>query len=68
LRATTIEATSKRWKLISLVSGLAAVLGILLYVVGLTQQSFLAIFGLIIFGLSFIGAVVGQVGAWWENK
>jgi uncharacterized membrane protein YvbJ len=67
-----IEGTKKKWKLIILLSVIFLIIGVILFFKGLSSEgdSHYTVMGIgiDIALLSFIGLIIGKVGAWWSNR
>jgi uncharacterized membrane protein YvbJ len=67
----TIEQTSKKWKWVKLVSAIFIIIGLFLFLSGLSNGGFensKTGLGFFIAFVSFIGLLVGKFGAWWTNR
>lgn len=58
----TIELTSKKWKIVKLISWVGFFMGLVL--LGNKSKEI----GSIVLVLSLIGIFVGKAGAWWSNR
>jgi len=70
-KITTIELTSKRWKIVKLVGWVMFIGGGVLFIGGLGNGGFQNAqtgMGFTLAFLGFIVLVVGKFGAWWTNK
>jgi FtsH-binding integral membrane protein len=66
---TTIELTSKKFKLIALLSGLAIFFGLVLIAIGAgITSSNVSVIGILIFGGGSISYIVNRVKIWWHHK
>ena len=68
---TTVQLTSKRWKVVKLVGWVLFIVGGLLFLSGYGNGGFQNTQTGLGFSLTFIGVVillVGKLGAWWTNK
>jgi len=67
----TIEQTTKKWKVIKLVSVTFIIIGLFLFFTGLQDggfENFKTGLGFTVAFLSFIGLLIGKFGAWWTNR
>lgn len=58
----TIQLTSKKWKIIKMISWLGFFIG-LIFLGNKSKET-----GSILLSLGVIGIIVGKVGAWWSNR
>lgn len=66
LKAQTIERTGKKWKSVIVVGALAAIIGTIVLVAGVTDESAAAIAaGVIVLLTGITMTLVGRIGAWW---
>jgi len=64
-----LEFTSKKWKLVILLSWGAIVAGLILLSIGVpNQDENLKALGLFAGFLGLVGLLVGKIGAWWSNR
>lgn len=66
-----IERTKKKWKLVKLFSVIFLIIGIYLSLKGLSEggsRNFTLWLGIDIVFISFIGLMIGKIGAWWSNR
>lgn len=76
MKAIAVELTGKKWKLLSLISGVSFFLGVgscgaaPLFGDGKAPKVAIALFAIGVVGTvgGFLGAVAAQVGAWWYHK
>ena len=66
-----IEGTRKKWKLVKLFSTIFLIIGIILFLKGSSEggsRNITMWAGIDITFLSFIGLIIGKIGAWWSNR
>lgn len=67
----TIEQTTKKWKVVKLISVIFIIIGLFLFFTGLQDggfENFKTGLGFTVAFLSLIGFLVGKFGAWWTNR
>jgi DNA-directed RNA polymerase subunit RPC12/RpoP len=69
-KVTTIELTSKRWKLVKLISIIGIIIGGFIFLSNQKDgfQNPLTGVGLFILLISVLTRFVGKFGAWWTNR
>lgn len=70
MKATTIEATAKKWKLAVVAGTIAAALGFIFLLAGMTGHSGSSStsLGAGLFVVGFIALAIGKLGKWWYHE
>lgn len=66
----TIQATSKKWKVLQLIGGFLCIIGIIScsMVISKNSPGDPDTSGVFIFFIGFLLFFIGRLGAWWNNK
>lgn len=63
----TIQLTQKKWKKHKLISTTLLIIGFIMIMNGLAENSAFAIYGFFLVFIGFLWALVAKFGAWWTT-